>query len=227
MPTDLQITELELIFDKCIPSKVSALTPKLRGAIANLFPDEILLHQHVNNHYLYIYPRIQYRMEKEQAIITGVEEGTSLTEQLAKLLKGQNLKIGHHDINIINTIHYSATINFGETSNLLCYRFTSPWLALNQKNHKCWYESSQKEKMLLLQRCLAGNILSISKSFGYTVKEKLHIDISSLRPLNVKLKGMNMVGFLGEFTVNFQLLPKAGIGKGASRGFGRVEIVDN
>ncbi len=62
----------------------------------------------------------------------------------------------------------------------------------------------------------------MSKSLGYTVPEPIKANIGNLKEVNTSLKGNPMLGFLGTFSVNFEIPDYWGIGKSVSRGFGTV-----
>ncbi|MBC7362911.1 MAG: CRISPR-associated endonuclease Cas6, partial [Candidatus Aminicenantes bacterium] len=70
-----------------------------------------------------------------------------------------------------------------------------------------------------------GNILSMSKSLGYTVTEPIRAEIKNFKEVSAKLKDVPMIGFLGTFSVNFEIPDYWGIGKSVSRGFGTVKKV--
>src|SRR5690606_8855608 len=63
---------------------------------------------------------------------------------------------------------------FGLSDKFNTYSFETPWFALNQENFTNKYQrmnpSEQKE---LLRKTLVGNILSMSKSLGYTVPSQI------------------------------------------------------
>jgi hypothetical protein len=82
------------------------------------------------------------------------------------------------------------------------------------------------ERRTLLERVLVGNCLSLAKSFGQRVTVHLSADASQLRPVPVRLKQVQMLGFCGTFRVNFRLPAWVGIGKSVSRGFGTVTVSD-
>lgn len=63
----------------------------------------------------------------------------------------------------------------------------------------------------------------MSKSLGYKVPESIKADIHDLKEVPTKLKGTPMLGFLGNFSVNFDIPNYWGIGKSVSRGFGTVK----
>lgn len=81
---------------------------------------------------------------------------------------------------------------------------------------------SSVKKKGLLEKILIGNIISMSKSLGYTVPEPINAKTEKLREVRTSLKGTPMLGFLGTFSVNFEIPDYWGIGKSVSRGFGTV-----
>jgi CRISPR/Cas system endoribonuclease Cas6 (RAMP superfamily) len=68
---------------------------------------------------------------------------------------------------------------------------------------------------------LIGNVLSLCKSFGFAVVNRLHATLD-LRPTPVYVKKQKLLGFLGSLAINFQLGPSLGIGHLVSIGFGEV-----
>ena len=78
------------------------------------------------------------------------------------------------------------------------------------------------ERRELLENILIGNILSVSKSLGYTVAEPIKAEIGKMREVKTRLKDVPMIGFLGTFSVNFEIPDYWGIGKSVSRGFGTL-----
>ncbi|MGR3319528.1 MAG: CRISPR-associated endonuclease Cas6 [Candidatus Anammoxibacter sp.] len=60
---------------------------------------------------------------------------------------------------------------------------------------------------------------------GYTVQEPIKANIGKLREVRTSLKGTPMLGFIGTFSVNFEIPDYWGIGKSVSRGFGTVKRV--
>jgi len=78
-------------------------------------------------------------------------------------------------------------------------------------------------KNSLLKKILIGNILSMSKSLGYIVEVLIKVESSGVMEQKSFLKGTPMLGFLGTFSVNFEIPDYWGIGKSVSRGFGTVK----
>src|SRR5207302_3088240 len=123
------------------------------------------------------------------------------------------------DYPITNVEQVSGGIELEESETALLYRFVSPWLALSQKNYAQYQASHGAQRVDLLQRILIGNILSMCKSLGITVADRLQAAID-LRPVRVSVKKQSMLGFLGTFTINFRLCAGLGLGHLVSVGFG-------
>ena len=99
-----------------------------------------------------------------------------------------------------------------------------PLLALNEKNYEKYQcLGTQAKKIEQLEKILIGNIISMSKSLGYTVPAPIEANIIKIRETRTSLKGTPMIGFLGTFSVNFEIPDYWGIGKSVSRGFGTVK----
>jgi hypothetical protein len=65
----------------------------------------------------------------------------------------------------------------------------------------------------------------MSKILGYTVPEHSKAEIHKLKEIQTSLKGTPMLGFLGTFSVNFEIPDCSGIGKSVSMGFGTVKRI--
>lgn len=213
---------------KCLTSELiletqfslPATPEKLRGTIASLHLDENIYHQHVDSGLNYTYPRIHYHIIGGTATITGWLEGV---EETKKLFQQTNiLQIGYKSYRAIRKELKIIEQDFGVTDEQQRYRFVSPWLALNSNNYRKYRGYSRDEKKRLLEKILIGNLLSVSKGLGYTVKDKISISIIYLRPVECRLKGTQVIGFNGAFEANFALPNLLGVGKSVSRGFGAV-----
>jgi len=179
-----------------------------------------LYHQHIGSGLKYTYPRIHYHIIDGTAAITGWLEGV---EETKKLFLGINsLQIGYRSYRIIRKEFKITEQDFGEADERQRYRFVSPWLALNSGNYRKYRGCSSNEKRRLIENILIGNLLSVSKGLGYTVKDKIDVSIIYLRPVECRLKGTPVIGFNGAFEANFALPSLLGLGKSVSRGFGAV-----
>ncbi len=210
-----------LLFDRPLNQLVR---PKdLRGAISHLNRNNVLFHQHANDEYLvYNYPLIQYKIIKGNGFIIGLYKGAVAAAKINLIKKQLNLRNTEYIVEQQTMSFLTTHIGIHDRSKK--YKFLSPWLALNEKNYQKYQRSGTLAKRKeLLEKILIGNILSISKSLGYTVPAPIEAKIINLKEVPTKLKGIPMLGFLGTFSVNFKIPNYWGIGKSVSRGFGTVK----
>jgi len=201
--------------------KVKEEASKLRGFVANRFKEYPILHHHIEEAgYLYTYPRVQYKIVEGTAIILGIEEGADIvkkiSDEITELELGKSVyKVESIQMNLTNA-------EFGPCRENHHYKFLTHWLALNQENHERYKGIRDwKEKKRFLNGILVGNILSMCKSLDYVVTSKLYVH-SLLDNERVVFKGIPIMGFTGEFKVNFRIPDFFGLGKGVSQGFGVV-----
>ncbi len=194
----------------------------LRGYIANHFPQYDILHNHNRDGSpIYLYPRVQYRIIEGTGYLIGIEEGVPLIRLIENkiekiILKGLDYRVTQKQL-------VPEDIKFGVAESLINYLFLKPWLALNEKNYLEYMKmGSKRKKDSILSDVLKGNLLSLSKSLGYVVDEQIEVASLNLEEKECFLKGTPMLGFLGTFSVNFEIPDYWGIGKSVSRGFGTV-----
>lgn len=197
-------------------------TSKLRGAVAAKFPGYSLLHHHIEkNRFIYQYPRIQYKIISDRPLIIGFEEGIDVLEriygQLGKLQLGPCATELNSEVRI-NVVDQS----FGDCEDLIEYRFITPWMALNQKNYERFATGNKESNDKLLKSILIGNILSLSKSLGYKIENRIYAK-PRVTGSKVNFKNKSMITFFGSFVVNFHIPDYLGLGKSVSRGFGTVK----
>ena len=198
---------------------------KIRGYLGNLFWDNPYAHHHkADGSLIYHYPCVQYKIIDDSCMLIGFNEGLDIVKKTFHDLKEVNLDGRWQEV--LSKGLESYTTFFSISSVQISYSFLTPWLALNEKN----YEKYQKlgtwaKKKELLEKILIGNIISMSKSLGYTVPEPIKADIKNLKEVQTKLKATPMLGFFGTFSVNFEIPDYWGIGKSVSRGFGAVKRV--
>ncbi|MCL0071136.1 hypothetical protein M1N41_00965 [Thermodesulfovibrionales bacterium] len=195
----------------------------LRGCIANRFPQYDILHNHKKDgNLLYIYPRVQFRVIKGEGYIIGIEEGANLQREIEPQI--EDIELNGHSHLVAQKQLIFEDVNFGLTDFPCRYRFIKPWLALNERNYSFYKKlRNPKRKEDFLKDILTGNLLSIAKSLGYIVDQKIQVAAIKLHEQETFLKGTPMLGFLGTFSVNFEIPNYWGIGKSVSRGFGTVK----
>jgi hypothetical protein len=194
---------------------------ELRGFLAAGLEDSAMAHHHLGDEQLvYSYPLVQYKVLGGVPQILGVDDGVSLVRKMVPapleltlggsryFCKGGRIEEGEYRL--------------GDRPDPLPYSFASPWIGLNQENYRLYRTAgSWKDKKLLLNRILVGNILSMCKGLRAMARGRLEVH-SRLNEVSVRYKGVPHIAFTGDFQVNFQIPDLMGVGKGASRGFGVV-----
>lgn len=197
----------------------------LRGYIAGNFPQYEILHNHRSDgSLLYLYPRVQYRVLNGKGYIIGIEEGVGVVREIEPMIDHINLKGKRYSIG--QKLIILENVSFGLKDTFVTYHFVKPWLALNEQNYHEYIKAGNKRtRDIILKNILRGNLLSLAKSIGYVVDKQVEIISLFLEERECFLKGIPMLGFLGSFSVNFEIPDYWGIGKSVSRGFGTIKRV--
>ncbi|MCW3134676.1 MAG: CRISPR-associated endonuclease Cas6 [Methanophagales archaeon] len=196
---------------------------KLRGYIANRFKEYPILHHHIEESYLYTYARVQYKTIEGTAMILGIEEGAAILKKISDEIEELELGKSRYKVDSIQMTQKNA--EFGPCRENHHYKFVTNWLALNSANYERYKGMSDwKEKKEFLNSILVGNLLSMCKGLDYVVTRKLYVH-SRLDGEKEEFKGVPVIGFTGEFRVNFRIPEFFGLGKGVSQGFGVVRQI--
>ena len=199
---------------------------KLRGYVGNLFKDNDLIHNHdiVTGKMIYRYPLIQFKIINDMpAIIALTEKAVNIFTELFMSL--DEIVIDDKTIPVLEKDLSIENCNFCFSKETYLYKFTSPWIALNQNNFRIYTAyKTQKEKNDLLKRVLTGNLLSMAKYLGLHLEsdQRIRTDLQA-EEVSVTLKGKQMLGFKGIFKVNFEIPDYLGLGKSVSRGYGTIK----
>jgi len=217
--SNLQLARLRLHLERPLRAGEA---PALRGFFGRQFEDEVLMHNHgPNNELVYQYPKIQFKVIDSIAHVIGINEGAELLERL--WLGIDKTRIGERELNVLDAQFDWKSETVSVVPHPISYRFVHPWLALNQKNFQEYSESeSMAFRIEKLNRTLVGNTLSLCKSLGIFLTERVEADCSKLSSFKTTLKGQAMIGFIGTFQVNIELPELIGLGKSVSRGFGTL-----
>lgn len=189
----------------------------LRAAIASVRSEMDLLHQHGRDGWIYRYPRVLYRVEGRRPMIVAVEEGIEVLTALT--LVGESLRLGSTMRIVTDAILEVDTHHLGGIDEPQGYKFSTPWFALNQENHARFTRSDPGQAQRFLDLQIANNCLSLAKSFGIRVDRRV-VGRADVRQVPVRMKQIVMIGFLGNFEVNFDIPAGLGLGKMVSKGFG-------
>jgi hypothetical protein len=198
----------------------------LRGFIGRIFPENSIIHHHFNDgtsKLVYSYPKVQYKIIDGFPIILGLSHGTKVVQEIYETVRQLELKDKVY--NILNKKQEINEFYFGSTKNNLHYKFLTPWLALDEESYKRYKKRNGEERKKQLESILIGNIISMAKGFEYVITDKI-VASENVHEVPTSLKGTPMLGFLGTFSVNFEIPDYWGIGKSVSRGFGTIKRVE-
>jgi hypothetical protein len=203
--------------------EINAHGNSLRGYIGHQYPIADLCNRTEAGKLRYRVPVIQYKVLDNQAYIIGLGEGIKALEQIA--LDMDELILENIRYKVIDRyIDYDIDSWWGICPGFQHYQFITPWLALNKMNYQRYCKASYKEKRILLESILKGNLLAASKSMNYNITEEIKVRELHLTKIDdLFLKGIRLVGFRGNFAVNFHIPTYWGIGKSVARGFGTVK----
>lgn len=194
---------------------------QLRGFFATKFNEYVLLHQHNTDKFVYNYPLVQYKMINKTPMVIGINEGADVLVEIYD--KYDKIRLKDNIYEIVEREFSYKNEDFGLSEKFYTYSFETPWFALNQENFTSKYQRmNPTEQKELLRKTLVGNILSMSKSLGYTVPSQIKCE-PDLYPGVGSMKGVEIATFKGKFMVNFLIPDYFGLGKSVSRGFGTVK----
>ena len=196
------------------------VTPiKLRGFLAHLFANISEFHHHSENSYHY--PLIQYKRIGKKLVIIGIGEFAEIVFQnMSRLdhITTESQKISLNNIEIKNSSYI-----IGQTQGM--YKFTSPWLALNEKNYAKFKMVKNSEKKLFLEKILVGNILSLLKGLRIFVDYKITVNITKFKSIRITVHQNKFAGIHAEFECNTLLPEYLGLGKSVTKGFGVIRMI--
>ena len=173
-----------------------------------------------NSKLAYRYPLIHYLIIRGKAIIFGIQTGADEVSKLFSEL--DDITIGTEKYPIFDKqLNIKAHI-FTVTDSQKQYYFVTPWLALNNINYMKYKDANWTTRKQLLSRILVGNILSAAKGLDIKIDKKILAEIQYVKPINCNIKGSQLIGFYGQFKINFDMPPLFSIGKSVSRGFGVI-----
>lgn len=215
---NIDVCKLELENIKLLPRD----SEKIRGYISNKYKEKDILHNHIEDKFIYRYPKVQYKVIENKPIIIGIEEAIDIVFDIG--MNDDEYIIGDKSISAYEKNISKKSHEYGVKNDYIEYKFVSPWIALNQKNIVNYKNASKIEKEDMLKRILVGNILSMSKGLNYTAEDKIYCWIN-LKEREVNIKDIKHIGFVGGFKANFEIPDYLGLGKNVSKGFGTIKRV--
>ena len=216
--------EVTTIIICCNRPLLSTESRQLRGFFGQRYRNRPEFHHHGHNGLIYRHPLIQYKTVGGVGRVMGIGAGSFLLQAVDP---PDRIILNGKAVEVLEANQTTKTVDFGPTSGPISYRFLIPWLALNETNFQSYRQMrNNQERHRLLNRVLVGNLLSLCKSVGESVEERLvgKVIVDRTEPVEIK-KDVTLIGVCGGFEVNFLLPDMWGIGKQSARGFGAVHKI--
>ncbi|GAB6975108.1 CRISPR-associated endonuclease Cas6 [Prevotella falsenii] len=209
---------LTIIFD--MPLRHSELS-QFRGAIVAAIPSSnILFHNHNGTTLRYAYPLIQYKRIEGKAAIVCIGEGVeAISEFLTRA--DFNIMLGTRKVALRIERIDAEEVDIGEALPPITYCLNN-WLALNENNYRKFQAiDSIAERIQMLERILAGNILSMLKGLNIRIDFRLQPIITDYTANRTAIyKGVRLTSLNITFKANILLPEYIGLGKHSSMGTG-------
>jgi hypothetical protein len=193
----------------------------LRGAVAGLFPDNPLFHQHDGPRCLYRYPQVQYRWDDEGPLLLGLGEGARFLAGVA--WAGTRLRLGERAVTVRDAVCSFRRHEIRPAPRLRRYHFAAPWLPLSQENYQRYRALGPLGQEAERDRLAVAGLLIALRGFGVEFPGRLFAAFELRSALPCRYKGVELLGFLGRLLANVELPDGLALGRAVSHGYGWVE----
>jgi hypothetical protein len=95
---------------------------------------------------------------------------------------------------LLNNIELKNTI-YHPQQELKEYKFSSPWIALNEKNYSIYKSLRKDEQKIFLEKILVGNILSMLKGLNIFIDFKIIVKIKNFKMVITTAHQNKFAGF--------------------------------
>lgn len=211
---------LSLTFQLDLPARDIA---GFRGALARAAGfEQDIFHNHdgEGSKLHYRYPLVQYRSDRGQAGIVGMDAGADAILQWYSDSGGELVHNDQTHRLIFEKIDIrQCEIEYYSTPRSYTLR---QWLPLNQARYEAWRNMpTLGERIAELERLLAANILTFCRAVGWRLPQKFDLRISEItRTYTTGFLGNRHIAFDLSFTSTLRLPYGIGLGKAVSHGFG-------
>jgi len=197
----------------------------LRRALTAQFKDIPLLHNHLPEGFDYRSPRVRYLVIRDVPQLAAFDAGLEILEKIYRC--GARLRVGNKVYTITGAELEDRMVQFGVDEALHTYRSSTPWIALNERNHERFQRAGTPgERKSLLSSIITGNYLSLCKTLGISITERILTSVQEYQVIQVKHLNTSLLGMEVVFVSNILLPEWIGIGKLVSKGFGLMRTVD-
>ncbi|HMQ46498.1 MAG TPA: CRISPR-associated endonuclease Cas6 [Saprospiraceae bacterium] len=199
-----------------------------RGAIVDKVGlDKEWFHNHNNaqernSNYHYRYPFIQYHLSQGRPRMLFINEAIDearhfFAQSNWDLLLGERAyKSAIHELKAVQ-------VSFGLLPDMRHY-IVRRWIGLNSNNYPTYLATeSLGQRIAILERILAGNVISMANAFQYRFPERFQLHITELLDSRIiHYKGVALQAMDIRFSANVALPLGIALGRGGSLGYGRL-----
>jgi hypothetical protein len=191
-----------------------------RGAVASIFRAETAFHGHDGDRTVARYPEVHYRWVAGAPMLFAMGSAAHLA--MAHPWAGATVRIGEQERRVVQVDWSVTAAQRALSRKLVRYELGAPWLALNQENHARYRTLRDSARRAELDRILVGNLLAMSKGFGwfYANDETVYAAFEPAREVRCEVKEVSLIGFEGSFVSNLDLPDDLALGRSVSLGFG-------
>jgi len=218
----LPYTEIELHWHVPVAGQAETRARQLRGALARVFADNGLFHQHdaTSGRQIYRYPLIQYRWRAGQGLVAGWLQAAEILRNLPWL--DVELALGEDQVQISDAIISCRNAQFGVAPHLLHYRFMTPAMLFNQENYQRYQATDCNGKQRERDRLLTAQLLTALRGLDIEFPTRLYAGLVHSHLRKCRYKQQTLLGLTGRFVCSATLPAGFAIGHAVSHGFGWI-----
>lgn len=174
----------------------------------------------VNDVYHYRYPLIHYRVMNGQAAVWGINEGVEALRSWL-LNSDRTFHISGRETELMIAGMQERKYALKMLPSHRMYRLMD-YLPLDEENYQRWLDAEDLcERVRLLERILAGNIITFANAVDWRLPERLDVKLMHIRAVKtVKVHGTKLMAFNLLYKANIALPPEVALGRKISFGFG-------
>jgi hypothetical protein len=199
-------------------ARVPPVPHLLRGAVAARFLDNALFHQHEGDRVVYRYPLVQYRWDKQGAVILGLGEAARFLTTVE--WAGMELHLGEYPVTVQDAVCTFQSHDICPAARLLRYRLVTPWLPFSQENFERYRAMSLATQPAERDRLAVAGLLVALRGWGVEFRDRLYAAFEVRRPRTCRYKGVSLLGFEGDLLANVDLPDGFAFGRATSHGYG-------
>ncbi|MEA2104546.1 MAG: CRISPR-associated endonuclease Cas6 [Candidatus Cloacimonadota bacterium] len=193
------------------------------------FPDYNYISENFRNEeFNKLYPKIQFKIIDNQPTIIAAKKGIKVLRKVFPVI--DKLKhIGDIEEESENKF-YMYEEDIGISEEMINYKFASPWFPFYRINYEDYLHfqndiPDEKFRNLgirdLMRNMLIGCLYRMSKSMGYSINQKFHVESDFILPPPEK-KDPATVSITGNFSMDFHIPSLLGLGNYVFRNKGVV-----